>query len=176
MNRRPPRSTLFPYPTLFRSQGPQQERIDDAEDGGISADTERQGGDRHEGECWGAEQQSRRIAEILDQISHHSLLSTMRGFRLLPPDYLLSADSSERPRGLFADPRVGILQSLGQRPDRAVVADRAQRPGGLLAHTGGRVPQGADQPVDGAPIADRAERPGHLPAHACLAVLERLDA
>src|SRR5256885_8496749 len=32
MIRRPPRSTLFPYTTLFRSAGPEEEHVEDAQE------------------------------------------------------------------------------------------------------------------------------------------------
>src|SRR2546428_8701333 len=37
MIRRPPRSTLFPYTTLFRSQLPEQNRFDEADERGLDA-------------------------------------------------------------------------------------------------------------------------------------------
>src|SRR2546426_7459461 len=48
MIRRPPRSTLFPYTTLFRSQ---QHGIDHAEDRRVGPDAERQGQHRDRGEA-----------------------------------------------------------------------------------------------------------------------------
>src|SRR2546430_11219324 len=42
MIRRPPRSTLFPYTTLFRSIRPQKRGLDEAEKRRVGADGERQ--------------------------------------------------------------------------------------------------------------------------------------
>jgi hypothetical protein len=58
-------------------QRPQQECIDDAEDGSVRADAERQGGHGHEGESGGPQQQPGRIAEVLQKVAHYSLLEPL---------------------------------------------------------------------------------------------------
>jgi len=52
---------------------PEEQRVDDAEDGGVGADAERERGNGDEGESRRADQEARRVAEVLDEVSHSSL-------------------------------------------------------------------------------------------------------
>src|SRR2546430_2102034 len=79
---------------------------------------------------------------------------------------LLPADRAERPCGLFAHARVGVLEAFRQRGDGAVVADRAESPRRLFADTGRGIGEGAEQPIDGAAVADGAKCPRDLFADA----------
>src|SRR2546426_8689417 len=73
MIRRPPRSTLFPYTTLFRSE---QDLVEKSEDGRVGADAERQSEDGDDGESGTLEQHPRAIAQVLRSEEHTSELQS----------------------------------------------------------------------------------------------------
>jgi hypothetical protein len=55
---------------LVDRQWPQQHRVDDAEDGGVGADAEREHGDDRDGESRRAEQHAERVAKIGKKRTH----------------------------------------------------------------------------------------------------------
>ena len=103
---------------------PQQERVDHAEDGGVRADAERQGGDatklNPESGAAGAPHSG-----SPDDVAHES--SSRDLIRRWHP----------APRRLVCGHRPRILQQFRQRGDGALVAEGAERPGGCLRTPGG---------------------------------------
>jgi hypothetical protein len=55
---------------VCEGEGAEENAVDDAEDGGVRADTEGQGEDHHDGEARSFAKSSQGIAEVLDQHSH----------------------------------------------------------------------------------------------------------
>jgi hypothetical protein len=55
---------------LFIAQRPQKNGVDDAEDGGVSADAERQRQHRDRGKARAPKQRSKGVAEVLKQGAH----------------------------------------------------------------------------------------------------------
>ena len=58
---------------ITERQGPQQHRIDDAEDRRVGADAEREDADHREGERTGAEQDASGISKIGDKSAHEGV-------------------------------------------------------------------------------------------------------
>ena len=92
----------------------ESQRIDQAEDGGVSPDSQRQREDRHGGESGAGAQSANRITNVLHNGVEHFAIMTPSELRLAPPR-ISNAACNFRPFESSSRPFDGTINVFGSR-------------------------------------------------------------